>query len=178
MSTKVDELLPQIYAELRSLAAHYVRGERQGHELQPTAIVHEAYLRLCDQSGISWRDHRHFLAFAARTMRQILVDHARATLATKRGGEDQRVTFSEALKVGQMRPPALVALDDALAELAELDPRKVAIVELHFFAGLSFEEIADHLEISRPTVFREWSRTRVWLYRALRADRGGPNDER
>lgn len=175
MSAQVGELLPLVYAELRRLAARYVRAEKREHELQPTAIVHEAYLRLREQSEVSWRDQSHFIAFAARTMRQILVDHAREVMAAKRGGGLDPITWSEALKVVSVRPPALVALDDALSELAQADPRKVAIVELHFFAGLSFDEIAEVLGISRPTVFREWSRTRVWLYRALQVEEGRPD---
>jgi len=173
MSTRVDQMLPLAYAELRALAARYVRGERRCSDLQPTAIVHEAYLRLCESGEISWRDRGHFIAFAARTMRQILVDHAREMMAAKRGGGAEPLTLGAALEVAEMRPPELVALDEALAELAALDPRKVAIVELHFFAGLSFDEVAEVLGISRPTVFREWSRTRVWLFRALE---GGGRD--
>lgn len=170
MSTSVDELLPLVYAELREMAARYVRGERRGADLQPTAIVHEAYLRLCANAEVDWRDRGHFVAFAARTMRQVLVDRAREALAAKRGQGSEPVTLSEALRLGEARPPALVALDDALAELATFDKRKVAIVELHFFGGLSFDEVAAALGISRPTVFREWQKARVWLFRALEGD--------
>ncbi len=172
MTTQIDEMLPLVYSELRKLAARYVRGERRSYDLQPTALVHEAYLRLREQVGLDWRDRGHLIAFVARTMRQILVDRAREALAAKRGGGKDPIAWSEALKIGHLRPPAFVALDDALAELATADPRKVAIVKLHFFAGLSFEEIAEQLGISRPTVFREWSRTRVWLYLALGAGPG------
>lgn len=167
MSTTVDELLPLVYADLRALAARYVRDEWRGSDLQPTGLVHEAYLRLCERPEVDWRDRGHFVAFAARTMRQILVDHAREALAAKRGGGCDLVSLSEALGLGDERPPALVALDDALLELAVRDPRQVDIVELHFFGGLTFDEIAIRLEISRPTVYREWSRAREWLHRAL-----------
>lgn len=172
MSASVDELLPVVYTELRQMAARYVRGERPGRDLQPTAIVHEAYLRLCAQDDVQWRDPGHLVAFAARTMRQILVDRAREAGAAKRGFGADPLTLSAALGLGAARAPDLVALGDALEELNRLDPRKGAIVELHFFGGLSFDEIAERLELSRPTVFRDWKSARIWLYRAL--EKGGP----
>ena len=162
-----ESMLPIVYDELRRLAASYLRQERPDHTLEATAVVHEAYLRLAERTGTEWRGRAHFVGVVARAMRQVLVDHARAHQADKRGGGDPVLTLSEVAGLVGERPPDLLALDDAMSDLAAVDPRKVAIVELHFFGGLGFEEIARALGVSRPTVFREWKRTRLWLFHAL-----------
>jgi RNA polymerase sigma factor (TIGR02999 family) len=165
----LDELLPLIYNELRRLASSYLRRERDGHTLQPTALVHEAYLRLVDQTSVNWKDRAHFLGVAAQMMRRILVDHARAREAEKRGGEFQKLSLDENLDVpvGE-RDINLVALDDALSRLAEIDPQKSKVVELRFFGGLSVEETAEVLGVSAPTVKRQWRMAKAWLYGQVR----------
>lgn len=164
----LDELLPLIYGELRRLAAGYLRRERVGHTLQPTALVHEAYLRLVDQTQVRWQNRAHFLGVAAQMMRRILVDHARAREAGKRGGEFQKLSLDENVDAsGGGRDLDLVALDDALERLAELDPQKSKIVELRFFGGLSVEETAEVLGVSAPTVKRQWRMAKAWLYGQL-----------
>jgi len=164
----LDELLPLIYGELRRLAAGYLRRERVGHTLQPTALVHEAYLRLVDQTQVRWQNRAHFLGVAAQMMRRILVDHARAHEAGKRGGEFQKLSLDENIDAsGEGRDLNLVALDDALERLAELDPQKSKIVELRFFGGLSVEETAEVLGVSAPTVKRQWRMAKAWLYGQL-----------
>ena len=163
------ELMPAVYDELQVLASRYLRRERPDHSLPTSALVHEAFLRLVDQDGIAWQNRRHFFGIAARLMRQVLVDHARATMSEKRGGK-LRIALEDAPEIGWMRPPELVALDDALARLAEQAPRQARIVELRFFGGLTAEEIAELLAISVPTVTRQWRVARAWLYRDLRRD--------
>ena len=164
----LDELLPLIYGELRRLAAGYLRRERVGHTLQPTALVHEAYLRLVDQTQVRWQNRAHFLGVAAQMMRRILVDHARAHEAGKRGGEFQKLSLDENIDAsGEGRDINLVALDDALERLAEIDPQKSKIVELRFFGGLSVEETAEVLGVSAPTVKRQWRMAKAWLYGQL-----------
>jgi len=161
----LDELLPLIYSELRKLASNYLRRERSGHTLQATALVHEAYLRLVDQNQVQWQNRAHFFGVAAQMMRRILVDHARAHDADKRGGEFQKLSLDENLEVsGGDQDLNLVALDDALNRLAELDPQKSKIVELRFFGGLSVEETAEVLNVSAPTVKRQWRMAKAWLY--------------
>ncbi|HYH87505.1 MAG TPA: sigma-70 family RNA polymerase sigma factor [Pyrinomonadaceae bacterium] len=161
----LDELLPLIYGELRKLASNYLRRERSGHTLQATALVHEAYLRLVDQNQVQWQNRAHFFGVAAQMMRRILVDHARAHDADKRGGEFQKLSLDENLDVsGDDKDLNLVALDDALNRLAELDPQKSKIVELRFFGGLSVEETAEVLGVSAPTVKRQWRMAKAWLY--------------
>jgi RNA polymerase sigma-70 factor (ECF subfamily) len=167
----LDELTPIVYDELRRLAKSYMRGQRPGHTLQTTALVNEAYLRLIDSSRINWQDRTHFFAMAARLMRRILVDFARARSSLKRGGDMQKVSFEEALAVPLEPETNLVALDDALKKLAELNPRQSQVVELRYFGGLSEEEIAATLEISVRTVRRDWSVARAWLYRELNDSR-------
>jgi len=162
--TVLDELLPLIYSELRSLAANYLRRERSGHTLQPTALVHEAYMRMVDQTRVQWQNRAHFFGVAAQMMRRILVDHARANAAEKRGGEMQKIALDENIDVSGETDRNLVALDDALNRLAELDPQKSKIVELRFFGGLSAEETAEALGVSVPTVKRQWRMAKAWLY--------------
>ena len=160
----LDQLLPLIYQELRSLAANYLRRERPGHTLQPTALVHEAYLRLVDQTQVKWQNRAHFLGVAAQMMRRILVDHARSHKAEKRGSDLQVLSLDENLDVPHERAAELVALDDALTALAAIDEQKSRIVELRFFGGLSVEETAEVLGISTPTVKRQWRMAKAWLY--------------
>jgi RNA polymerase sigma factor (TIGR02999 family) len=160
----LDALLPLVYAELRRLAAGYLRRERHGHTLQPTALVHEAYLRMIDQTQVRWQNRAHFFGVAAQMMRRILVDHARAHEAEKRGGEFQKLSLDENIDVSGDRDVNLVALDDALNLLAEVDPQKSKIVELRFFGGLSVEETAEVLGVSAPTVKRQWRMAKAWLY--------------
>jgi RNA polymerase sigma factor (TIGR02999 family) len=160
----LDELLPVVYGELRKLASSYLRRERVGHTLQPTALVHEAYMRLVDQTQVQWQNRAHFFGVAAQMMRRILVDHARAHEAEKRGGEFQKLSLDENIDVSGERDVNLVALDDALNLLAEIDPQKMKIVELRFFGGLSVEETAEVLGVSAPTVKRQWRMAKAWLY--------------
>ena len=164
-STALEDLLPLVYAELRRLAASYLRRERVGHTLQPTALVHEAYLRLIDQTQVRWQNRAHFFGVAAQMMRRILVDYARSQQAEKRGGEFQKISLDERIDVsGQDSDLDLVALDDALNRLAEIDPQKSKIVEMRFFGGLSVEETAEVLGVSVPTVKRHWRLAKAWLY--------------
>ncbi|HEV7890039.1 MAG TPA: sigma-70 family RNA polymerase sigma factor [Pyrinomonadaceae bacterium] len=160
----LDDLLPVVYGELRKLASSYLRRERVGHTLQPTALVHEAYMRLVDQTQVQWQNRAHFFGVAAQMMRRILVDHARAHEAEKRGGEFQKLSLDENIDVSGERDVNLVALDDALNLLAEIDPQKMKIVELRFFGGLSVEETAEVLGVSAPTVKRQWRMAKAWLY--------------
>lgn len=159
----LDAQLPAVYAELRALAGHYLNGERADHTLQPTALVHEAYLRLSQQHGVNWQDKAQLFGVAAQMMRRILVNHAEARNATKRGGLVTRVTLDESVSWGGDRELDIVALDEALTRLAQLDPRQARVVELRFFAGLSIEESAEVLNISPATVKREWSMAKAWL---------------
>jgi RNA polymerase sigma factor (TIGR02999 family) len=160
-------LLPLVYDELRQLARRHLRGERQGHTLQPTALVHEAYARLVDQERIPWQGRTHFFAMAAETMRRILVDHARKRHAAKRGGQGIQITLDESLAVADRRDVDVIALDDALNGLASLDAMQAKLVELRFFSGLGIEETAKVLGISPATVKREWSAAKAWLYREM-----------
>jgi RNA polymerase sigma factor (TIGR02999 family) len=160
-------LLPLLYGELRRIAARRLRGERSGHTLQPTDLVHEAYLKLADQRDARWQNRAHFYGAAARVMRNILVDYARTRLAGKRGGGAVRVTLVDAF-VGSDAPDVdVIALDDALRALAEFDPQKCRIVELRYFGGLSIEETAEAVGISTATVKREWTVAKVWLHQRL-----------
>ena len=162
--TVLDELLPLIYSELRSLAANYLRRERSGHTLQPTALVHKAYMRMVDQTRVQWQNRAHFFGVAAQMMRRILVDHARANAAEKRGGDAQKFSLDENIDVSGERAAELVSLDEALRRLAEIDPQKSRVVELRFFGGLSVEETAEVLGVSAPTVKRHWRMAKAWLY--------------
>jgi RNA polymerase sigma-70 factor, ECF subfamily len=159
-----SKLIPMVYAELRRLAAHYLRGERADHTLQPTALVHEAYLRLTKLHKVDWQSRSHFFATAATVMRRILVDRARAKRAKKRQAFREAVSFEEMLVVSPARSTELIALDDALLKLAKLDARRSKIVELRFFGGLSEEETAVVLGISARTVKRDWRVAKAWLY--------------
>ena len=163
----LEELVPIVEAELLRLAQHYLRQERPGHTLQPTALVNEAYLRLMEWNSASWQNRSHFFGVAANVMRRILVDHARRYRYLKRGGEMVRVMLDEDATVSSPRDADLVALDEALQDLAAIDLRKSQIVEMRFFGGLSVEETADVLKISARTVKREWSLARAWLYDEL-----------
>ena len=160
----VDALLPLIYDELRSLAANYLRRERPDHTLQPTALVHEAYLRLVDQTRVNWQNRAHFFGVAAQMMRRILVDHARAHRATKRGADFQKLPLDENIDKAVERSLEIIALDEALYELARMDEQKSRIIELHYFGGLSAEEIAEVLGVSPITVKRHWRMAKAWLY--------------
>jgi RNA polymerase sigma-70 factor, ECF subfamily len=164
----LEALMPLVYAELRRLAAHYLRGERAGQTLQPTALVHEAYLKLLKDRPERWQNRAHFCAIAAHAMRQILIERARARDALKRGGGQPRVTFDESLPAKTAEPPVdVIALDAALERLAALDPGQARIVELRFFGGLSIEEAAEAMGISPATVKRHWALARAWLAKEL-----------
>jgi RNA polymerase sigma factor (TIGR02999 family) len=160
-------LTPLIYQELHRLAHHYMSREQAGHTLQTTALVNEAYLRLVDASQVRWQNRAHFFAVSANVMRRLLVDLARRRQYQKRGGAVQQVSLDQALEFSRERAPDLVALDDALTTLATLDPRQSQVVELRFFGGLDYDEIAAVLKVSVATVRRDWSLARVWLYREL-----------
>ena len=162
-----EQLTPLVYDELRRRAGHYLRGERPNHTLTPTALVHEVYLRLVDLDQLDWQDRTHFFALAARQMRRILVDSARARNNQKHGGGALNVTFDDAFAVAAPHPD-LVALDDALEALTAQDERKARVVELRFFGGLTNEEIATELQISTDTVTRDWQMAKLWLRRELR----------
>lgn len=164
----LDELTPIVYDELRRLARSYMRRQNPGNTLQTTALVNEAYLRLIDSSRINWQNRAHFFAMAARLMRRILVDFARARNSLKRGGNLQKVSFEEALAVPLEPETNLIALDEALKRLAELNPRQSHVVELRYFGGLSEEEIAATLDISVRTVRRDWRIARAWLFRRIK----------
>jgi RNA polymerase sigma-70 factor, ECF subfamily len=168
----LDRLTPIVYNELRRLARRYMTGERLGHSLQATALVNEAYLRLVDYKGMQWQNRAHFFAVSAQLMRRILVDHARRH-NLKRGGDVQHISLEETALVGGDRAADLVGLDDAMNALARLDPRKVEVVEMRFFGGLSVEETAEVLKVSPVTVLRDWRTAKAWLYRELT---GGTTD--
>ena len=157
-----DRLMPLIYDELRGLAAHYLRDERSDHTLQPTALVHEAYLRIVEQDGVHWKNRAHFFALAAEMIRRILVDHARAKKTVKRGGDRDRIALSEAEQPSNGGVDVLV-LDELLDELSGLSDRQRRVVELRFFGGLSVKETAHVLGISEPTVKADWRVARAWL---------------
>jgi len=161
-----DELAALVYNELRRLARAYMRRERPGQTIQATALVHEAYMRLADV-GAPWKDERHFVGIAARSMRQILVERARARGAQKRWGGLDRVSLVESLIGATQEDAMLPALDDALARLEKIDPQQARIIELRFFGGLSIEEAADALDISPATLKRRWTLARAWLFREL-----------
>ena len=163
----LDKLMPLVERELHRLARHYMRRENPGHTLQTTALVNEAYLRLVEQRRVHWKNRAHFFALSAELMRRILVDLARKRRYAKRGGGAHKVSLDDAMIVSPERGADLIALDEALQRLAELDPRKSKIVELRFFGGLSVEETAEALHISGVTVMREWKMAKAWLYNSL-----------
>ncbi len=162
----MDDLIPLVYSQLRTLAASYLRNEQRQHTLQPTALIHEAFLRLVDQRTATWQNRAHFLGVAAQVMRRILVDHARRRTAGKRGG-GKIVTLDEEL-TPQAERLDLVRVDEALDELKAVDERQARVVELRYFGGLSIEETAQVLDVSPATVKRDWVLAKAWLFRALR----------
>jgi RNA polymerase sigma factor (TIGR02999 family) len=163
----LQKLIPLVYAQLRVAARRYMAGERPGHTLQTTALIHETYLRLVDIRKIKWQNRAHFFAICAQLMRRILVDFARSREYQKRGGGFQRVDFDQALIVGSESDTNLVALDEALQRLAEVDKRKSQVVELRFFGGLDVKETAEVMKVSADTVMRDWKLAKVWLLREL-----------
>jgi len=171
-----DEVTPRLvemmYPELRALAGRLMRRERDGHTLQPTAVVHEAFLRLVDQRAVDWRDRAHFVGIAARIMRQVLVDHARRRDTAKRGSGAGRVTLDEAALPAIDAAFDLLALDQVLTRFAELDPRRAHVAELRVFGGLTTKEIAEELDVSTRTVEGDWAVARMWLGRELRGAQG------
>jgi RNA polymerase sigma factor (TIGR02999 family) len=162
-----DEMLPLVYDELRRLAALFLLRERRDHTLQPTALVHEAYLRLVDQRQVNWRNRAQFVGLAAVMMRRILVNHARDRAAGKRGGDLRKVSLSDVDEPGRPQDVDVIVLHEALDQLCAVDPRKSRIVELKFFGGLTTNEIAEVLQLSPATIERDWSFARAWLYDAI-----------
>ena len=166
-SSALDRLFPALYQELKRQAAGYLRGERAGHTLQPTALAHETYLRLMGRRDFPWQNRAHFMAVAARAMRGILVDHARRRRAQKRGGGREQVPLDATMAIEEQRPVAFDDLDRALEDLARRSERQAKVVELRYFGGLSAEETAEVLGVSPVTVKRDWATARAWLYREL-----------
>jgi len=162
----LDELIPLVYDELRRLAGRYMRRENQDHTLQTSALVNEAYLRLIDQKSVQWQNRAHFFGVAAQLMRRILVDHARTRSRAKRGGGAQMVSLADQAVISK-ETADVIALDDALKNLAEMDSRKSQIVEMKFFGGLTTEEVAEVLKVTSRTVEREWRKAKAWLNRAI-----------
>jgi RNA polymerase sigma factor (TIGR02999 family) len=169
----LDELIPLVYDELRRLARAYMRRESQDHTLQTSALVNEAYLRLIDQKSVKWQNRAHFFGVAAQLMRRILVNHARSRSRVKRGGRTQIVSLDEQAIITK-EVSEVIALDEALKNLAEMDPRKSQIVEMKFFGGLTTEEVAEVLKITSRTVEREWRKAKAWLNRAI--SKGATNE--
>ena len=164
----LEELMPLVYDELHRQAARYMRRERQDHTLQTTALIHETYLKLIDQRDVNWESRTHFFAIAANLMRRVLVDHARARHREKRGGDAVTLPLEEAmLVVSDEKSIDLIALDEALNRLAKIDTQQVRVVELRYFSGLSLEETAEALKVSRTTVANDWSLAKAWLHREL-----------
>jgi len=166
-ASALERLTPLVYAELRRRAHNYLRNERKGHTLQTTALANEAWLRLVDLTRVDWKDRAHFFAVAAQLMRHILVDGARSRLREKRGGAAIRVDFDQIPEISTGRDNELVAVDDALKALAEVDSRKAQVIELRFFGGLSVQETAEVLKVSEQTVLRDWRLARSWLIREM-----------
>jgi RNA polymerase sigma-70 factor (ECF subfamily) len=171
----LERLTPLVYNELHRLAHRYMGREREGHTLQSTALVHEAYQRLINLKDVSWQNRAHFFAVSAQLMRRILVDYARSRRYAKRGGELRHVPLNEAVAIFRDQRTDLVALDDALRTLADLDPRKSRVVEMRFFGGLSIKETAEVLNVSPETILRDWRLAKVWLLRQL--SKGMPDDD-
>ncbi|MBL9030749.1 MAG: sigma-70 family RNA polymerase sigma factor [Phycisphaerae bacterium] len=168
----LDALMAALYDDLRRLAVSHLGGERRDHTLQPTALVHEAYVKLLDQRSTAWRDRLHFFAVASRIIRRILIDHARARDADKRGGGRTRISLDGTDVAGSEREVDLLALHEALEELARLDEQQAKIVELRYFGGCTVEEVAEILSVGRRTVDRDWQAARTWLFVRLRDDSG------
>ncbi|MFQ5638366.1 MAG: sigma-70 family RNA polymerase sigma factor [bacterium] len=164
----VDQLIPLVYEQLRVIAQRQLRGERNDHTLNATALAHEAYLKLVDQTRVNWQNRAHFYAIAAQAMRRILINYAHKRSAEKRGGGELLVTFDEGAMMRETRPEELLALDEALSDLEKLSERQGKVVEYRFFGGLTHEEIAEVLEVSVPTVRRDWRVARAWLSRELK----------
>jgi RNA polymerase sigma-70 factor, ECF subfamily len=162
-----ERLMPMVYQELRRLAGDYLRRERPDHTLQATALVHEAYLKLVDQNRVDWKNRAHFCGVAAQLMRRVLMEHARAHNAEKRGGKMEKLYLDETRELSHERAPDLIALDDALKSLASTFPRESEVVELKFFGGLEAKEIAEVLHVSTKTVLRDWNFAKLWLCREL-----------
>ena len=165
----LEKLYPQVYEHLHRLAVKYMNRERQGHTLQPTALVNEAFIRLVEGQGVDWQNRTHFFAIAARVMRRILTDHAKAKKAAKRGGNDIRVSFDEKFHWATKDSPDLIELNDALERLETINERQAKVVELRYYGGLSVEEVAEFLNASPATVKRDWASAKMWLYRELQA---------
>ena len=163
----LEQLTPRVYKELQRIAGHCMQNERSGRSLQTTALVHEAYLKLIDVTNVDWQHRAHFYAISAQIMRRILLDRARRRIAAKRGGAMPKVNLDELPELGSGRARELIALDDALTTLAEIDPRKERVVELRFFGGLSVDETAEVLKVSADTVLRDWRLARAWLLAEL-----------
>jgi len=163
----INDLFPMVYSELHRQAVAYLRRERENHTLQPTALVHEAYLKLLGQRHVEWKSRGHFFAIAAQAMRRILVDYAKGRHRQKRGGADENIPLEEALIAADESNVNIIALDEALNRLAESDPQQERVVELRYFAGLSLEETAATLGISRATAARDWTMAKAWLHREL-----------
>ncbi len=173
-----EKLLERIYDELRALAGRHLRHERSGHTLQPTALVHEAYMRLVDQTRIEWENRKQFFALAARMMRRVLVDHARKDKAKKRGGgQAAKVPITQIVDFGIMNSSDLIDIDDALKEFAAFDAEKSALVELRFFAGMTMEKIAETLGVSIGKIERDWRLARAWIFKRLREIKGDGSSE-
>ena len=166
----LDRLTPLVYDELHRMASRQLRRERADHTLQTTALVHEAYLRLIDQKRAGWKDSAHFSALAAQMMRRILIDHARSHRYAKRGGGAPRVSLDDAPEIGVSEEPDVLEVDEALQQLAEVEPDLARIVELRYFGGLTSDQIAEVFGVSVPTVTRRWRMARAWLYRYLTGD--------
>jgi RNA polymerase sigma factor (TIGR02999 family) len=166
----LEKLIPLVQPELHRLASHYMRRERQGHTLQTTALINEAYLRLVDKTHPQWADSAHFFAVAGQLMRRVMVDHARQRQALKRGAAPVQVTLDETALVSESRAAELIALDEALDRLAKLDPRMCQIVEMRYFGGLTIAEVAEVLKLHPSTVKNEWKAAKAWLYAALTED--------
>jgi RNA polymerase sigma-70 factor, ECF subfamily len=168
----LDHLFPIVYQELRRMAGAYLRQENPGHTLQPTALVHETWLRLIDQTRVNWWNRAQFFGVAAQMMRRILVDHARAKHREKRGGDTVKLSLDDVINLSQERAGDLLALDDALDALMRIDGRKSRVVELRYFGGFSVEETAQILEVSSETVIRDWKMAKAWLYQRIKREAG------
>ena len=166
-----ERLMPLVYDELRRLARAFLSRERGGHTLQPTALVHEAYVRLVDQTRVNWQNRAHFYGVASSMMRRVLIDHARARVTGKRGGAAVRLSLEDVQLPVEQRAASFLALDEALSRLAQLDERKGRVVEMRFFGGMTDEEIAEVLGVTTRTVLRDWKKARLWLYRELSESR-------
>lgn len=173
-SSALERLIPLVQPELHRLAGHYMRREREGHTLQTTALINEAYLRLIDKTHPQWSDSAHFFAVAGQLMRRVMVDHARQRQAAKRGAGAVQVTLDETALVSQTRAAELLALDEALEQLSVLDPRMCQIVEMRYFGGLTIAQVAEVLKVHPNTVKTDWSAAKAWLYAALTEDRTKP----